>query len=85
MNPRLILAVAVALFLRWLATGHVTVTIARTPVTLPALAVAGTVVTITALATAAIAIATARAVPLPPTADPGQESAATSTAKESKS
>ena len=57
MNPRLILAVAVALFLRWLATGHVTVTIARTPVTLPALAVAGTVVTITALATAAVAIA----------------------------
>jgi hypothetical protein len=85
MNPRLILAVAVALFLRWLATGHVTVTIARTMLTLPALAVAGTVVIITALATAAIAIATARAVPPPPAADPGQEPSAASIAKESTS
>jgi hypothetical protein len=75
MNPRLILAVAVALFLRWLATGHVTLTVARITVTLPALAVAGTVVTVTALATAAIAISTARlAVPSPPaTDDAGQE------------
>jgi hypothetical protein len=73
-NHRLILAVAVALFLRWLAAGHVTVTIARTPVTLPALAIAGAVVTITALATAAIAITTARAAtPPPPADDPGQE------------
>jgi hypothetical protein len=63
---RAALALAVALFLRWLATGHVTAVIGRTPVTVPALVVTAAVVTATALATAAVAVLTARAAsPLP--------------------
>jgi hypothetical protein len=65
-RPRMTIAAAVALFLRWLAVGHVTATIGRTPVTVPALAVAGAVAALTALAVAAVAVCTARAAAIPP-------------------
>lgn len=65
-RPRMTLAVTVALFLRWLATGHLTATIGRTPVTMPAFGVAAAVVTLTGLAAAAAAVLTTRtAWPLP--------------------
>lgn len=48
-KPRLITALSLALFLHWLATGHVTATVAGTTVTVPALALA------TAIAVAAAA------------------------------
>jgi hypothetical protein len=59
-TARMILALAVALFLHWLATGHVTTTLGRTSITVPALAVTAAVITATALATAAAAVLTAR-------------------------
>ena len=72
-RPRAFTALAIAAFLRWLATGHVTFTIARTPVTVPALAVVGAVLTVTALAAAAVICAARAAVPPLPLDNPGQE------------
>ena len=71
-RPRLITALAVALFLRWLATGHVTITIARTAITVPALALAAIAVTATALAAAVALCISTRAgwQPPPPADDP---------------
>lgn len=53
-RPRLITAVSLALFLRWLAVGHVTATVAGTSITVPALAVAATAVITAAVALVAV-------------------------------
>ena len=72
----MITALAVAAFLRWLAVGHVTITVARTPVTVPALAFAAAAITAGALGVAAVALCSSRtACPWPaddPDRSPGQ-------------
>lgn len=60
-KPRLITAVSVALFLRWLAVGHVTATVAGASVTVPALVVAATAVIAAAAALVAVAAFRVRA------------------------
>lgn len=55
-KPRLITAISLALFLRWLATGHVTVTVAWATVTIPVLAIAAAAV-IAASAAVALLVA----------------------------
>ena len=54
-KPHLIAAVSLALFLRWLAVGHVTMTVAGATISVPALAVvAVTVITVTGAAAALV-------------------------------
>jgi uncharacterized membrane protein YccF (DUF307 family) len=57
----LIAAVCLALFLRWLAAGHVTVTIAGAPVNVPALAVAAVAVIAVSAAVVALVVYRTRA------------------------
>jgi hypothetical protein len=52
--PRWITAVSVAVFLRWLAIGHVSMTVAGATITVPALAVAAAIVIAAAAAIVAI-------------------------------
>jgi hypothetical protein len=60
-KPYLIAAVCLALFVRWLAVGQVTVTVAGAPVTVPALALAAVAVIAAAGAMAALVVYRVRA------------------------
>ena len=61
MSKAFIAAVPIALFLRWLAVGQVTVTADGMPVVLPALAVAAVIAIAVAAALAALVVYRARA------------------------
>ena len=79
-RARLITAISLALFLRWLAVGHVALTVAGASITVPALMVlAVTVITVTgaAAALAVYQIRAAAAVTRPGTGGPGMSAAAT--------
>jgi uncharacterized integral membrane protein len=60
-KPRLIAAVSLALFLRWLAVGRVSLTVAGATVSLPALLIVTAAIIAAAGALVALAVALARA------------------------
>lgn len=65
-KPRLITALSLAVFLRWLAVGHVTATIGGATITIPALALAAATVIAAAVAVMAVAVYRLRRDALPP-------------------
>ena len=60
-RARLITAISLALFLRWLAVGHVALTVAGASITLPALLLVTAAIIAAAGALVALAVALARA------------------------